>query len=219
MNLYSYKDIEYKILNDSNDLNSLNNCYGGKITSLKRYNIINLFNIFINLNMNKSISVIEIGVAHGDTAKLLYENFNNKNTNFLFFDTFNGLPAPSENDLVDNSVIGNFGFSIDIVKKNVGLSENIFYIEGLVEDTLNNNLPNNIVCVHIDCDLYSPTYYSLKTILPKMLKPSIIIIDDYKCDTWVGVRKACDKIEEEFNVKFNLLCNNSNLTQAILVIT
>ena len=51
-----------------------------------------------------------------------------------------------------------------------------------------------------------------------MLKPSIIIIDDYKCDNWTGVRKACDKIEEEFNVKFNLLNNNSNLTQGILVI-
>lgn len=50
--------------------------------------IIKIFNLFINLNMNKFISVIEIGIAYGDTTKLLYENFNYINTNFYFFDTF-----------------------------------------------------------------------------------------------------------------------------------
>jgi hypothetical protein len=51
-----------------------------------------------------------------------------------------------------------------------------------------------------------------------MLKPSIIILDDYKCNRWTGVKKACDKIELEFNVKNNLLSNNSTLSQGILVI-
>ena len=215
LSLKKYEDIEKSLYNEAH---SLNNSFGGSFTCLKRYNIINLFNIFINLNIDKEISILEIGVAHGDTAKLLYDNFNNEKRKFYFFDTFDGLPPPTINDSVDATVAGILRFNLETVSKNIGLANNIFYIEGLIENTLENNLPNNIACAHIDCDLYSPTYYSLKKILPNMLKPSIIILDDYNCERWTGVKKACYEIEQEFNVKINLLCNNSTLGQGILVI-
>jgi hypothetical protein len=67
--------------------------------------------------MNNPISILEIGVAHGDTAKLLYDNFNNEKTNFYFFDTFEGLPEPTENDTIYKNIKGCLNFDLNTVKK------------------------------------------------------------------------------------------------------
>ena len=210
----NYEDIENHLIN--NDFLN-NNIFGAAGTSLKRYNIINIASLVLNHHHNRNI--LEIGVAHGDTAKLLVNNFNNKNTNFYFFDTYEGLPLPSKSDECDINVRGNYKFSIEDVIDVVNIKgDNINFIKGLVENTLVDNLPDKIDFVHLDCDLYSPTYFSLSKIIPKMSKPSAIIIDDYKCSYWTGVKKACDEIEKEFGVKFNLLCDKSNLTQAILIL-
>jgi len=193
-------------------------------TCLKRYNILNLCSLIYNHynNQNLKINILEVGVARGDTSKILVEEF--KNATFYLFDTFEGLPSPTIEDCKNQNIIGNYKFSLEDVKIFVGVKDNVHYIKGRIEDTLLKSLPNEkIHFIHLDVDLYQPTYYLLDNIIPKMAKPSIIIIDDYgigihKIYDWQGIKKACDEIEQKYKVKFNLLNNKSLLTQAILFI-
>jgi len=209
-NLITYSYLEKTFINSK----CLDHIYGSTETCLKRYNIVNLAKIVLCNKKHKNI--IEFGVARGDTIKLLYDVFNDDYSTFYLFDTFEGLPKSTFNDILNCE--GSFCFSLENVKLNVGNHNNIKYIKGLVENTLRDNLPDFIDFAHIDCDLYSPTYHILKNIIPRMSDFSMIIIDDYKCDKWIGVKKACNEIESEFNVKFELVCNESLLTQAFLII-
>ena len=196
---------------------------GGGETCLKRYNILNLANIIYNhfTNLNNSINILEFGVAHGDTSKMLIDEF--ENSTFFLFDTFNGLPSPTFEDEKSKNIIGNYKFTLQEVKSLIGDKNNVNYIQGLVQNTLLSNLPQKIHFVHLDLDLYEPTLYVLDNIINKMASPSIIVIDDYgqKFNNgyiWKGIKKACDEIEIKYKVKFNLLNKNTQLTQAILYI-
>lgn len=62
-------------------------------------------------------------------------------------------------------------------------------------------MPNDIILCHIDCDLYSGVYTSLKHVIPKLKPGGCIIIDDYNNTYFKGVKKACIDIENELNVK------------------
>jgi hypothetical protein len=82
------------------------------------------------------------------------------------------------------------------------VNKNVKYVKGWVNDTIPQQLPDNICFAHIDVDLYEPMYHSMKHIIPKMQNNGIIVIDDCEDPVWVGCKTACDLIEKEFNVKF-----------------
>ena len=61
--------------------------------------------------------------------------------------------------------------------------------------------------------------------MKKKLKSKVdklIVIDDYgeqeENAHYPGIKKACKEIEEEMGVNINLLCRESELTQAVLFI-
>ena len=191
----SYKDIENGVFLSP----TLQDAWGGVGTTLKRYNICN-FSILLT-HLHNEGNIVEIGVARGDCSKLIIENINEK-YNLHIFDTFEGLPPATNNDLIDCNVEHDLCFSLDFVKNFIGNKKNVFYYKGLIENTYN-NLPNDIILCHIDCDLYEGIYTSLKHVIPKLKIGGVIIIDDYKNDFFKGVKKACDKIEEEYNIKIN----------------
>ncbi len=116
----SYKDIENGVYNSP----TLQDDYGGVGTTLKRYNICN-FSILLTQLHNEG-NIVEIGVARGDCSKLIIENINEK-YNFHLFDTFEGLPPSTMNDLINDNVEGIICFSLDYVKNFIGNKKNIKY--------------------------------------------------------------------------------------------
>ena len=220
--LVTYKQIEKKY----KEMTNFDDAWGRAPTTLKRFNIMNMASLVINNAKTEEINIMELGVARGDTMKMLYDIFNTDKTNFYLYDTFSGLPEPNRKDIsiknAQKKMKGKFCFSMKEVKKIVGKHKNVHYIEGLVEDTLIKTMPKHVNFAHLDCDLYSPTYYTLKHMIPIMAKPSIIVIDDYteqeENAPFPGIKKACMEIEEEMGVKINLLCGESELTQAVLFI-
>lgn len=220
--LVTYKQIEKKY----KEMTFFDDAWGKAPTTLKRFNIMNLASLVINNAKTEEINIVELGVARGDTMKMLYDIFNTDKTNFYLYDTFSGLPELDSKDRnirnAKKKLKGKFCFGVDRVKRIVGKHNNIHYIKGLVEDTLIKTMPKHVNFAHLDCDLYSPTYYTLKQMIPIMAKPSIIVIDDYteqeENAPFPGIKKACNEIEEEMGVKINLLCGESELTQAVLFI-
>jgi len=185
----------------------------------KRYNIMLLCSMVKN-NFTSG-NILEIGVGNGETSCYLRTYFDNNFTHYMF-DSYEGLSEPTSEDLLGNPHVkkGNLKCSLEKVSSFMDSNcdnKNVKYVKGWVNDTIPQQLPDNICFAHIDVDLYEPMYHSMKHIIPKMQNNGIIIIDDYEDPVWVGCKTACYLIEKEFNVKFTRInLPGSNFYQGVL---
>ena len=173
----------------------------------------NILEFIINNKIDGDI--IECGVFKGANCKFictfLKENsFENKN--IYLYDTFEGMPVASSEDININtkknynSYISNISKTsslsnfyryenLDNVEKNI-LSTNydhnkIFFIKGLVEETIPKKIPEKISLLILDTDYYKSTKHELHHLYPLVVSGGVLIIDDY--GTWAGVKKAVDE--------------------------
>lgn len=166
--------------------------------------------------------IVECGVWRGGSmvaacSKLLQLGITNKK--IWLFDTFEGMPPPSNSDIqFDGSDATQF-LSIDEQGQKSGAywciasledvqlniagtgypSENVVYIKGKVEDTLPDTSIGKIALLRLDTDWFESTYHELKCLYDQVLPGGIIIIDDY--GHWQGAKKAVDTFLQERNIK------------------
>jgi hypothetical protein len=69
--------------------------------------------------------------------------------------------------------------------------ERVSFVEGLVEDTLPGEAPEQIAVLRLDTDWYSSTHHELEHLYPRLSSGGVLIIDDY--GHYVGARKAVDE--------------------------
>ncbi len=151
---------------------------------------------------------VEAGVWRGGNLiifKELIEKYK-LNKEIYGYDTFEGMPEPSEVDVKWNNISAArktktkddwCKSSIEDVKKNILTVLNdlkhINLIKGLVEETLliEANLPKKISLLRLDTDFYKSTKVELEILFPRLSKGGILIIDDY--GNWKGAKKAVDE--------------------------
>jgi len=154
---------------------------------------------------------VECGVFKGGSAMMIaltLLHFKDTTRNIYLYDTFEGMAAPTKNDvdfdgndagnLLDNSIKEKDNIwcysPIEEVKKNMEStgydSEKIILIKGKVEDTIPNTTPQNIALLRLDTDWYESTHHELIHLYPLLVKSGVLIIDDY--GHWKGARKAVD---------------------------
>lgn len=131
--------------------------------------------------------IVEFGCYKGDTSKLLSYITNKK---IFVYDSFEGLPPSSEN------LPGEMKIGMDALFENFNQDTlpypNVF--KGWFSDVGSEDLPDKICFAHLDGDLYISTIQPLKLIYDRMVKDSIILIDDYNDQRyWPGVKKAVDE--------------------------
>ena len=176
-------------------------------------------------------SFVECGVWRGGSAMLIAKMLINRNCTdrkIYLYDTFEGMPAPSGNDInlngVDASEILRQGepdlkdpawciANLADVQANMRSTnfplENIVYIKGKVEETIPGNMPDaNIALLRLDTDWYESTRHELIYLFPRLELNGIIIIDDY--GHWEGCKKAVDDYLKEH--KINILLNRVDYT-------
>jgi O-methyltransferase len=129
----------------------------------------------------------------------------------LLFDTFEGLPKPDE--ALDVDIWGNRGIdgwhphrktdqssdwayaSLAEVQANMestGYPMNqVFFVKGMVEETLPVKAPDTIAVLRLDTDWYSSTRHELEHLYPRLTRNGILILDDY--GHFKGARKATDE--------------------------
>jgi len=171
---------------------------------------------------NISGGFIEAGCALGGSA-IFISKLKNKNQPLYIYDVFGMIPPPSEEDPPEvhkrysliseggsNGINGDryYGYLenlLDKVKDNfhefdVNIDEeNIYFIQGLVQDTLFPTAP--IALAHIDVDWYEPVLTCLQRITPYLSVGGSIILDDY--NDWGGCRKATDYYLSSTKLKFS----------------
>lgn len=166
---------------------------------------------------------IEAGCALGGSS-ILMASIKTPDRVLRIYDVFGMIPPPTEADTHDvheryaEIVMGKaagidgdtyYGYEsnlFDRVESNLrkfGISrtrQNIFLIKGLVQDTLQVDVP--VALAHIDVDWYEPVLTCLQRIYPKLVVGGCIILDDYH--DWGGCRKAVDEFIQSITGGYGL---------------
>lgn len=153
--------------------------------------------------------VVECGVASGAVTFPMADMVKSSKTGKTVYacDTFSGLPY---DDCLDPNMThkkGEFNYGLNF--KNIMANRTdlkIRTVEGLVEDTLEENLGGKQFCfVFLDMDLYKPTKFALKFFLDKMSIGGIIGLHDFDWRKCPGIRKA---VEEELTSNYKQIFFN-----------
>ena len=193
---------------------------------------VNRFSKFItHLDLFRRVSnlrggIVECGVFKGNSLMrwikfrdLLENSFSRK---IFAFDTFGEFPNASikADEEKRNAFIKEAG-SQSVKKKDfesylkyLNLTENVFLIEGDINDTVPEFIKKNkevrISLLHIDVDLYEPTKICIEHFFPKVVKGGIIILDDY--GAFPGANKAVEEFIKDKNFKIEQLRYSNSIS-------
>jgi O-methyltransferase len=145
-------------------------------------------------------AVVECGVAAGGSAAVLgmaLDRWASQRALYLF-DTFEGLPAPSENDPDYEKAVqwtGQCRGTLEDVQSffaELRMSKTrLKFVPGLFQDTLPQTATGSIALAHLDGDWYESTLTCLKAVWPQLSVGGVMQLDDY--GTWQGCRTATDE--------------------------
>ena len=101
---------------------------------------------------------------------------------------------------------------MDEVRRNLfstGYPENqLSFVEGPVEETIPETVPDKIALLRLDTDWYESTLHELRHLYPLLSEGGVLIIDDY--GHWKGAREATDQYLREESPK--ILLNRIDMT-------
>ena len=167
-------------------------------------------------------AIVECGVWRGGAimaAALALKQLGVTDRTFYLYDTFCGMPEPSEYDshLWKSSVNPQELFrlrqtgpdssdwcraSLNEVRHNLATTQydlNRFkLVEGKVEETIPGTLPDEIAILRLDTDWYESTKHEMIHLFPRLVSKGVLIVDDYH--TWSGSKKAVDEYLAAANV-------------------
>lgn len=159
--------------------------------------------------------VCEFGVAQGETSALIANEIallNNKV--FHLFDSFEGLPKPSEKDKLKEDIFslgsmdayaGTMSYPEDMVKARLDAvsfpSKRYLIHKGFIERLLykDKQLPKRVSFAYVDFDFYEPIKLTLDFLHGVTPNGAIIIVDDYNFFS-TGAKTAVDEFIKEQNL-------------------
>ena len=201
-------------------------------------NLYSLYNSAVYVVKNKiEGDFVECGVWRGGCSMmvaLVFQKYGVTDRKIYMYDTFEGMPPPTDKDLdfnqasaknhIDKNLSKDANFKwcfadVEDVTRNIKLTnypfENFILIKGKVEDTLTKNKPTNKLSIlRLDTDWYESTKVELINLYPSISTRGVLIIDDY--GHWQGARKAVDEYISENNI--NLLLNRVDYTCRLAII-
>jgi len=142
---------------------------------------------------------VECGVARGGSAALIGLTLRQMHAerNLWLFDTFQGLPQPSEDNpdyKIANLYTGTCAASVEEVRRSLhslGVIDNVHFVPGLFQDTLRSSPIEAVALLHLDGDWYESVKMCLESLYDKVSPGGVIQFDDY--GHWAGARKAVDE--------------------------
>ena len=182
------------------------------LTDLMGTNPSEAFYILYHLSQVLTVEgdICEFGVAQGTTSALMANEIRDTNKNIWLFDSFQGLPMPTEKDLLKddifnlgsmNAYTGAMACGLDMVTErlmNVAFPfERVRVIPGFIEDTIDIvNLPDKICFAYVDFDLYEPIKIALNFLDKTLGQGGYVIVDDYDWFS-TGAKTAVDEFVAE----------------------
>lgn len=137
----------------------------------------------------------ECGVYQGASSYLICKsNLGTAKIHHLF-DSFEGLSSPQS---IDGSywTQGDLRSSENEPRERLSEFKNVIFHKGWIPTRFEEVTQNQFSFVHLDVDLYQPTWDSLVFFYDRMVPGGIIICDDYGFTTCPGATKAFDQFLE-----------------------
>lgn len=147
---------------------------------------------------------LELGTHRGFSARLIWRHMRADRKLFCF-DTFEGFTeadVATEKAIYDNGwTAGGFeSTSVEQVGRFIGSGEtpeNLVLVKGWFPDSFEPYRDHRWCFVHIDMDLYQPIRTALDMTWPAVVPGGIVVVHDYGCLAFPGVRKAVDEFCKE----------------------
>ncbi|MCP4367778.1 MAG: macrocin O-methyltransferase [Deltaproteobacteria bacterium] len=157
---------------------------------------------------------VECGVWNGGSAAIVAELAkHNRRRHLWLFDSWEGLPEPTEFDISHDGQLGEKGTSFGYEEK---VKELLFHklhldhtkiqlVKGWFHDTISSHKKNigNIALLHLDCDWYESIKFCLEELYDQVIDGGFIVIDDY--GYWQGCKKAVDEFFEKRKLEIDLV--------------
>jgi hypothetical protein len=169
-------------------------------------------------------ALVECGVWRGGSAMAMaftLLSLGDTDREIWLYDTYAGMSRPTD---VDVSIRGLRALDkdretrvsenesswdrcpLDQVKENLYSTgypeEKIRFVKGRVEDTIPNEVPEEIALLRLDTDWYESTKHELVHLFPILRSPGVVIIDDY--GFWKGSRRAVDEYLADNDIRMFL---------------
>jgi O-methyltransferase len=155
--------------------------------------------------------ICEFGVAQGATSALLANEIRSTNRHIWLFDSFAGLPEPTESDEMVNTRdwIGVFCFPRFLVEKRlreIGFPQDrVHIVAGFFPESAKRNSPDRVCFAYVDFDLYRPICDALEFVDERMPQGGTIVVDNYGDPVFPGAQKAVDDFVSEGNFDILIL--------------
>lgn len=158
-------------------------------------------------------SFVELGVCNGGSAGIIASIGNhNANRHTWLFDSWEGMPEPTEIDISSFGMRAQKGLAIGDEKKVRNLlfkklqlnDERIHIIRGWFNETVpvHKKEIGMISLLHLDCDWYESVKFCLDELYDSVVEKGFIFIDDY--GDWKGCKRAVDEFVNKNNLRIEL---------------
>lgn len=145
-----------------------------------------------------------------------------KDRELFLYDTFEGMTAPTEEDVdqlnrdaasqlkqdaskKSESVVWAYS-GLEEVKQNIARTgypaNKIHFIQGDILKTIPTHLPGTTSLLRLDTDWYESTKHEMEHLYPLLVSKGILIIDDY--GFWKGSKKAVDEYLHQHQIPLML---------------
>ena len=134
---------------------------------------------------------VECGVYKGAMSYLLCEAAQRSGKTVHLFDSFKGLSAPGEHD-GSHWVQGKFNVTTEAVEQFLSDFKCYKIYKGWIPERFPDIADVRVSFLHVDVDLFDPTYDTIAFFYERMVPGGFIICDDYGVNTCHGATKAFD---------------------------
>ena len=157
--------------------------------------------------------VCEFGVAQGETSALIANEISNSSKILHLFDSFAGLPAPTDKDQLKDDIfslgsmdayMGEMSCPLDMVKSRLAMinfPESRYQThQGFIEELVKTKrgFPEKVSFAFVDFDFYEPIKIALDYLDTTLSNGGIIMVDDYDFFS-TGAKTATDEFIESMN--------------------
>jgi O-methyltransferase len=108
------------------------------------------------------------------------------------FDSFEGLSAPDESD-GDHWEQGDLSIAMEQVGENMGAFDRYTLYQGWIPSRFPEVQDKRFAFLHIDVDLYQPTFDAIEFFYPRLSEGGVILCDDYGSSLCPGATRAIDE--------------------------
>ena len=154
--------------------------------------------------------VVECGVYNGGSAALMASICTQSplNRNIWLFDSFEGLPDPTDRDGDEAQTCGwwchgDLSKVKTILQKLCVPESRVCIVKGWFQDTFPSARIQDIALLHIDADWYESVKLCLQKFYDSVQPGGFIAIDDY--GHWEGCRRATDEFLKERSLDVRLV--------------